>query len=102
TTAASSPSSPTSARPRVQGGHGEAQLDPGGAAPHAGRLGGFLTLVRARRPLLRGPGGGTADALPAVRDRTRRAVPIVRRTPPVGLPGRVRGGRLCAPGESRS
>ena len=39
---------------------------------------------------------GAPGGLPAVRDRARRALPLVRRAAPVGLPGRVRGVRRPA------
>ena len=69
----------------------EAQLDPGGTAAHPGRLGCVLPVMRACRSLLRGARGRAADRMPAVRDVTRRALPLVRRALALRLPGRVRG-----------
>ena len=45
---------------------------------------------------------GAADRLPSVRDRARRAMPVLRRAAPVGVPGRVRGVRRRAPRRTSS
>jgi hypothetical protein len=87
------------ARGGTRGSPASSKLDPGGATADARGLGRLLPDVRACRAVLRRPRVGAPDRVPPVFGSPRRAMSVLRRASPLGLPGRVRGVRGIAPPE---
>jgi hypothetical protein len=87
------------ARWGARGSPASSKLDPGGATADARGLDRLLPDMRACRAVLRRPRVGAPDRVPPVFDSPRRAMSVLRRASPLGLPGRVRGVRGAAPPE---
>src|SRR5262249_34946029 len=79
--------------PTTLAGDGEAQLDPGGAAPYARRLGRLLHPLRVHAAVLRRARERASGVLSRLCRRAASPVPGVRWALPVGVSRRVRGVR---------